>query len=119
MTLQRTKQSNGVVGGKKDPLNVQFQNGINLLAPEADELSEKDNIAIGEGVRFMLDGEGEKIEKGLCLGCRQGGKEAGKKGGILCILLCTYMYIVLVYLSSALHFHWGLILHRDNDGEDK
>ena len=53
-----TKQSNGVVGGKKDP-----QNGISLLAPGVNGLSEKDKIAIGESVRFMLDGERERKER--------------------------------------------------------
>lgn len=65
---QRIKQSNGVVGGKKDP-----QNSISLLAPGVNGLSEKDKIAIGESVRFMLDGERERKERnGYVIGASLG-----------------------------------------------
>lgn len=70
--VQRTKQSNGVVGGKKDP-----QNSISLLAPGVNGLSEKDKIAIGESVRFMLDGERERKERNGCVLSVGVGKGAG------------------------------------------
>ena len=36
---------------------------MNVLAPGLTGLSEKDKMAIGESVRFMLDGERERKER--------------------------------------------------------
>ncbi|KAF8453992.1 cyclin-like protein [Terfezia claveryi] len=80
LRIQVNKESEALVGKMKGVNG--FVNGgerkekdgavaVQALAPGISGLSEKDKLAIGESVRFMLDGERERRERGEGrLGCR-------------------------------------------------
>ena len=56
------RRVNGLVnGGKRREKDGAV--GVQMLAPGINDLSEKDKLAIGESVRFMLDGERERRER--------------------------------------------------------
>jgi len=73
LRIQVNKESEALVGKMKGVNGLMNGGGrkekdgavaVQMLAPGINELSEKDKLAIGESVRFMLDGERERRERG-------------------------------------------------------